>query len=334
MRNKLFFGSHLGYLSGGAELSMLHLIEKFNKSNNQIYSFYFNSKYTSNKKLTNKIKYIYFFSFLHQYLPFLNYFINSKIKLKVEHLKNYEVHTYSRYGINFIKQLIMDKRFEDPNKCYFYIRSITDLAIIPKPINKNFLIIKSIFNLLDKFFVKYYIKDLKFLSNKVQFVSNSKYTQGLLLNLYNINSKIIYPQIDIRGLVNIHKNNNKKYITFVGDSSWKGVDIFLKIAELLPSYQFLIYSRFVKNKFLKKNITYKPWVSNNLKIYEYSSMVLVPSQVPETYGRVSREAFLLKIPLLVSNIGALPETVDFRKNYIVLDYKNPNAWVQKIRESI
>ena len=50
--------------------------------------------------------------------------------------------------------------------------------------------------------------------------------------------------------------------------------------------------------------------------------------------RVSREAFLLNIPVLVSKRGGLPETVDEKQKYIVEDYLNPEIWKKKIENFI
>ena len=72
------------------------------------------------------------------------------------------------------------------------------------------------------------------------------------------------------------------------------------------------------------------WKKNEVDIYKYAQVVIVPSICEEGYGRVSREAFLLNIPVLVSNRGGLPETVDGNHSYIIEDYLNSQTWKEKI----
>ena len=72
------------------------------------------------------------------------------------------------------------------------------------------------------------------------------------------------------------------------------------------------------------------WKKNEVDIYKYAQVVIVPSICEEGYGRVSREAFLLNIPVLVSNRGGLPETVDGKQSHIIEDYLNPQIWKEKI----
>ena len=68
-------------------------------------------------------------------------------------------------------------------------------------------------------------------------------------------------------------------------------------------------------------------------IYKYAKLVIVPSIWEEAYGRVSREAYILGLPILVSNIGGLPESVDYKEEFIVNDYKNIKNWVERIESN-
>ena len=62
-----------------------------------------------------------------------------------------------------------------------------------------------------------------------------------------------------------------------------------------------------------------PWQKDEADVYKYAKIVIVPSIWQEAYGRVSREAFILDIPVFVSNIGGLGESVNEQKEFIIND---------------
>ncbi len=102
----------------------------------------------------------------------------------------------------------------------------------------------------------------------------------------------------------------------------------------MPEVNFYFFSRYVKSPQKDANIFWMPWQKNEIDIYKYAKIVIVPSICEEGYGRVSREAFLLNIPVLVSKRGGLTETVDEKQKYIVEDYFNPEIWKKKIENFI
>ena len=63
-----------------------------------------------------------------------------------------------------------------------------------------------------------------------------------------------------------------------------------------------------------------------------SKLVIVPSQWKEAYGRVAKEAILLNIPVIVSDIGGLKEAVDYDKSKLVKNYKSIEEWIKKIQK--
>lgn len=170
-------------------------------------------------------------------------------------------------------------------------------------------------------------------------VCNSKYISGELREIYNKDSIISYPFIDeIRLKIEyqkaLEKHTEKKFIVFVGDAVIKGLKIAEKLANSMPERQFMFFSRFVNTASTKKNVTWMPWQKNEVDIYKYARVVIVPSIWNEAYGRVSREAFILGIPVLVSNIGGLPESVNENKSCIIEDYQNVEKWKERLETLI
>ena len=66
--------------------------------------------------------------------------------------------------------------------------------------------------------------------------------------------------------------------------------------------------------FHHSNLIVKNWSSKFTNDLTSCKLLIVPSLCDENYGRVAREKFIIGGKVLVSNIGGLPETVDFKIN--------------------
>lgn len=183
-----------------------------------------------------------------------------------------------------------------------------------------------------------YQRDLKKAINKSEVICNSEYMKNRLKDLFGKDSKVIYPYVDKKRLqedfLQVQTGVKNKGIVFIGDSIIKGVKIAKEIAKNMPNKKFYFFSRFVIKSYQEQNIIYMPWQKREVDIYKYAKIVIVPSIWEEAYGRVSREAYILNIPVLVSNIGGLPESVNKQEELIINNYKNINEWIQRIEKNI
>ncbi|WP_409568141.1 glycosyltransferase family 4 protein [Methylobacterium sp. E-066] len=69
---------------------------------------------------------------------------------------------------------------------------------------------------------------------------------------------------------------------------------------------------------LSKQVTLQPFVDDPSELYRWADVVTMPSQRPESLGRVAIEAMSYGVPPLVTDIGGLPEVVaDGRTGWIV-----------------
>ena len=144
-----------------------------------------------------------------------------------------------------------------------------------------------------------------------------------------------YPLVDRERLVEESTflpplSKEEKGIVFVGDSIVKGLPLVLELAGQMPNTPFYIFSRRVREPYEEGNIRWMPWQEKGGRVYRYARKVIVPSVWEEAYGRVAREAYVLGIPVYVSNVGGLPEAVGEESGFIVDDYKNPEAWKNKL----
>ena len=66
------------------------------------------------------------------------------------------------------------------------------------------------------------------------------------------------------------------------------------------------------------------------KLFDTVDMLVAPSQAPESFGLVAAEAMSARVPVIVSDAGALPEVVGEDYPYIY-PAQDPSALVEKIR---
>jgi glycosyltransferase involved in cell wall biosynthesis len=336
MRKIIAFSKFLSYMVGGAEKSMIEILKKERECTIELLSFNNVEKFSAQDK---KIDYPHEWklSLLTDFVSF-NRFVYLEYVLNRNRLQEYFrsfdnrscLYTYGIYAPIAINSF--------PGKSKLFIRSETDLAI-----NTNYhqgvkKIIKWLYVFVEYPAFWVYKKDLKRAIKKTTLICNSKYMSNKARQLYNKNSSVTYPFVDLYRLKNDFKNIDNKIINkgvvFVGDSVIKGLKTASKIALLMPEVSFYFFSRYVKSPQKDGNIFWMPWQKNEIDIYKYAKIVIVPSICEEGYGRVSREAFLLNIPVLVSKRGGLPETVDEKQKYIVEDYLNPEIWKKKIENFI
>lgn len=274
------------------------------------------------------IKGMYLFKrfFYYEYL-----FNRNKLKTYFSNLESTsELYSYAIYAP------VAVNNFKGKSK--LFIRSETDLAI-----NKNYhtgikRYLKYIYMLLEYPAFYIYKKDLEKAIEKSNIICNSKYMARKLEEIYGKKSEVLYPYIDEERLkkqfIYVKDDIKEKGIVFVGDAVIKGINIAKDIAHKIPNEKFYFFSRYYKKPLKENNIIWMPWQKREVDIYKYAKSVIVPSICEEAYGRVSREAYLLDIPVLVSNIGGLPESVDEKKEFIVNDYKNIDEWREKIEKLI
>ena len=221
-------------------------------------------------------------------------------------------------------------------KVRFFVRSETDLGIVGNYFSGGKRLMKALYTASEVPAIWLYRRDLKAALEKAEVVANSNYIASRALALYGIKAEVCYPHIDIGPLREkiLALPNDPKWVVFVGDAPYKGIGIVQNLARRMPDVRFKIFSRFVDHEHRENNILWCPWTKETWRLYDGARMVVVPSQWEEAYGRVAREAYLLDIPVLASNIGGLPEAVEGRADALVDDYQNVAAWEQALRKSL
>ena len=127
-----------------------------------------------------------------------------------------------------------------------------------------------------------------------------------------------------------HFNNfDSGYVTMVNPCSYKGISIFLSLAEKLPHVKFAAIpfwgTSAEDHAALERlpNVTMLQPSPNLDDIFGQTKVLLVPSLWGEAYGQMVVDAMLRGIPVLASNVGGLPEAK------LGVDYVLPVNMIQR-----
>lgn len=167
---------------------------------------------------------------------------------------------------------------------------------------------------------------------KLNFVlPNSVYISNLCeKHMPYVPYEIIYPALDVFHVSEVKKNKNPRKVFMVNASVHKGFKVFVYLAEKFPDLEFHILGDDLSDSC---NIKFHGWVDVCEKLQKDADVLLVPSICREAFGRVSLEGLISGIPTIVSDIGGLPETVDFEKELLV-EPGNKIMWYQALLKII
>lgn len=161
-------------------------------------------------------------------------------------------------------------------------------------------------------------------ANKI--ITNSDFMKNFIQHHYpNANISVLFPPIDIT-IKNYKTPPPQPIVGIINPSSRKGEDIFISLAKHYPSFKFKYFSQSDKN-YTFENIEYAGWLSDREVLFSNVDILIAPSVWSEPFGRVSVEAIRSGIPVLVSNVGGLPETVD---PAFVVHSQSFESWTKKI----
>lgn len=164
-------------------------------------------------------------------------------------------------------------------------------------------------------------------------ISNSEFTRRTLEMIWGVKSQVVPPISKDPAAVRKAANRNK--ILFFSPLAHKGVDVALQIAKTMPSEEFMFVGearRRTKEKMRSiGNIEYIPWTFETRPLYEQAKLLIMPSLIPEGYGMACVEAMRRGIPCIVSDAGALPETLG-GGGEVVGKYRDSNEWVKILKK--
>jgi glycosyltransferase involved in cell wall biosynthesis len=122
-------------------------------------------------------------------------------------------------------------------------------------------------------------------------------------------------------------------ITLVNPIPAKGVVTFFQLARRCPERAFLAvegwYPTELPAELLGRNVAYMTPTSDMTSIWKQTRVLLIPSRLPEAFGRVAVEAGQWGIPTIASDRGGLREAVG--GGGILVDNLRPQRWLEALR---
>jgi len=322
---------------GGAERSLLTLMKILSKSNSV------KAVYLSKEKIGNFIENnIEFYAVKGEArttrrtfltLKSLLCFLYKSLKLARSLKPTYIITqlTFSPIAVMIAKYLKI--------KCIMFLRSYE--AICFKGFRKDFCEVMKCFSCTETirekvFYPVIWIKTqwLRWAINNASLnIANSRFLRRIYKRYLNVDSEVIYPFIEFEQIISMGRIR-KEYITFIKPKISKGLNIFIALAQKMPSRKFLAVGTSTEEDrperlYNLRNVTYLGKVDDMREVYAVTRILLVPSIWPEPFGRVCVEAMANGIPCIASNVGGIKEAVGDAG--ILID--NPfdlNSWVKAI----
>ncbi|HXV66521.1 MAG TPA: glycosyltransferase family 4 protein [Nitrosopumilaceae archaeon] len=161
-------------------------------------------------------------------------------------------------------------------------------------------------------------KELRILKWADKLTTNSRDVQKVYKEKYGLDFEYLLGPIDIekfKGIKNESSNTNENKIIYIGrDSPEKGIDILKSIEKKIKGK--VVYCT---------NVEWKKAMS----ILKSSNVLVLPSRI-ESIPNVIKEAFFLKVPVVATNVGGIPEIVEHGKTGILVPPNQPQSLADSI----
>ena len=142
----------------------------------------------------------------------------------------------------------------------------------------------------------------------------------------------VRPHIDYKKYKQIRKDN-PRYITLLNCNKNKGGDVLVKLAKMMPEYNFLgVHGAYMKQvKGTAPNLTYMQTQDDPTTVYAKSIAVIMPSKA-ESWGRVALEGMASGIPVIVGDTPGLREATGGKAP--VCHQNDIDCWMSEIKKAV
>ncbi len=128
-----------------------------------------------------------------------------------------------------------------------------------------------------------------------------------------IRSELVYPDVYAQSTPSHHDPAARRSVTLINACGYKGIDIFLALADAMPDVPFLAVEGWGTTDrdrvalAARHNVELLPGTDDMDEVYAQTRVLLMPSLWDEAFGYCSVEAMLRGIPVLAADQGGLRE---------------------------
>lgn len=169
------------------------------------------------------------------------------------------------------------------------------------------------------------------------YLANSAFTAERWRALCGLDCHVVEPVVSAEKYLTTGGGSK---VLFVNPVPIKGVQLMFALAEHCPELQFMVVESWNLQPVWREHCLQRARSLGNVqwlgpqedmrRVYAQTRVLLMPSVWEESFGRTVIEAQLNGIPVLASNRGALPDTVD--EGGLTLDPHEPvEAWAEALR---
>jgi glycosyltransferase involved in cell wall biosynthesis len=148
--------------------------------------------------------------------------------------------------------------------------------------------------------------------------TNSKVVQEIYKEKYGLDFECLLGPIDIekfKGIEAVKSDTNENQVIYIGrDSPEKGIDILKSIEKQIKGK--VVYCTDIEWK-------------KAMSILKSSNVLVLPSRI-ESIPNVIKEAFFLKVPVVATNVGGIPEIVTQEKTGLLVPPNDPQSLADSI----
>lgn len=144
-------------------------------------------------------------------------------------------------------------------------------------------------------------------------VSVSRAAQDYVHRWSGLESTVVYPDVYSAADVRVPDPAAQRFVTLVNPCAYKGIDVFLALADALPDVPFLAVASWGTTDLDRAALAARPNVEVRAatddmdEVYGRTRVLLMPSLWDETFGYSSVEAMLRGIPVLAADVAGLRE---------------------------
>ena len=166
------------------------------------------------------------------------------------------------------------------------------------------------------------------LPNKI--IANSEATRKLLKEQHGIESDVVYPFMQLERTEGMKAS--RTWILMNQLSYHKGADIFIRLAARFPDEQFRVVGQdgWMPKLEPVSNFQYLGVLEQKVFLSQ-ARVVLFPSRIQDTFGRMIVEAGFTGVPVLAVGRGAAREDNLVPEQFLIEEVENLDEWEMKLR---